>query len=199
MTPQDKSDALKADLGSALSRALNAGDRAPAFTLPDPSGVLVSSIDLVREGPLVATFYRGVWCPYCQLDLKALEAITTDVRSYRASLVAIAHQTVPNSNRNFQRDNNVSFPILDDKDGDVAVAFGIGWTSAYLQSLYDQFSAEQTGFNPERSWIVPMQARYVIGPDSVIAYAEISSDYHQRPEPPEILPVLRSLKTGATP
>jgi Phosphoenolpyruvate phosphomutase len=92
-----------------------------------------------------------------------------------------------------------SFPILDDKDGDVALAFGIGWTSAYLQSLYDQFSAEQTGFNPERSWVVPMQARYVIGPDNVIAYAEISSDYHQRPEPSKILPVLRSLKTGGTP
>jgi hypothetical protein len=62
--------------------------------------------------------------------------------------------------------------------------------------LFEQFSAERTGFNPEVSVIAPMQARYVIGQDNMIAYADINADYHNQPEPAEILPVLRRLQSG---
>jgi peroxiredoxin len=179
-----------------LARALRAGDFAPAFTLPDPRGVLISSTDLLGEGPLVVTFYRGIWCPYCQYDLKAIEAAATDVRALGASLLAVARQTTPNGNGHFQHDNKISFPILDDGEANTAMAFGIAWTSDYLQALYEQISVEQTGFSPEPSWIVPMQARYVIGSGSIIAYADINSDYQKRPNPFEVLPVLDRLRTG---
>ena len=68
-------------------------------------------------GPVVLTFYRGVWCPYCQRDLSALAETAKVIKAYGASLVAIAHQTVPDSNRKFEQENNLGFPILDDTSG----------------------------------------------------------------------------------
>ena len=105
-------------------------------------------------------------------------------QSLCASLVAIAHQTVPDSNRKFEQENNLGFPILDDTSGIAAAAFGIGWTSECLRELFEQFSADRTGFNPEVAAIVPMQARYVIGPDDIIAYADINVEYRSEPELP---------------
>ena len=96
MSPQDKPDALKA------------GDHTPPFTLADPSGVLVSSVELLKKGPLVVTFYRGMWCPYCQADLQVLESVATDVHSYGASLVAIPHRSAADSSRRFQLANHIS-------------------------------------------------------------------------------------------
>jgi peroxiredoxin len=174
--------------------ALKAGDIAPPFTLADPSGVLISSADLLRKGPLVVTFYRGMWCLYCRLDLQALEAAVTDVHSYGASLVAISHQSAGDSRRRFQLVNHISFPLLDDKGGEVAIAFGIRWVPGDRQSVHEWFSAD---LDEDVSWILPMQARYVIGQDGVIAYANINSEYTRRPEPSEILPVLRRLKIGS--
>ena len=86
-----------------IMRPLGAGDPAPTFVLPDPDDVMISSADLLKNGPLVVTFYRGIWCPYCRQDLKHLGNAAPDIRSCGASLVAIAHQTVPDSNGKFQR------------------------------------------------------------------------------------------------
>jgi peroxiredoxin len=98
------------------------------------------------------------------------------------SLAAVARETAPNSNRKFERQHAVGFPILNDATGAVARSFGIGWTEAYLQSLYDQFVADRTGDPPEPSWIEPMQARYVIAQDGTITYVDISADYRVAPE-----------------
>jgi peroxiredoxin len=86
--------------------------------LPDPDDVMISSAELLKNGPLVVTFYRGIWCPYCRQDLKHLGNAAPDIRSCGASLVAIAHQTVPDSNGKFQREHSLEFPILDDRQGD---------------------------------------------------------------------------------
>src|SRR5579859_3170467 len=77
-------------------RAIHAGERAPEFDLPDPDGVLVSSRQLLAKGPLVVTFYRGVWCPYCNLDLQALEEARGEIEARGASLVALSMQTAAN-------------------------------------------------------------------------------------------------------
>jgi peroxiredoxin len=174
---------------------LTEGDNAPPFTLPDLSGGLVSSAVLLRKGPVVVTFYRGLWCPYCQLDLQALEAIAAEIHSYGTSLVAISHQTAKNIGK-FPASNRIGFPVLDDRDGDVAVAFGIRWAPADLQSIRERLGADLSVFNDGTSWILPMQARYVIAQDGVIVYADVNSDYTQRSEPSEILPVLHRLKTS---
>jgi len=175
-------------------QALKVADRAPAFTLPDADGNPVRSADLLARGPLVVTFYRGVWCPYCNLDLRAIEAVADDIRAAGASLVAISPQTPANS-RKAQHDNNLSFPILSDHGGALAFAFGLRFTLPEdLRSLYKQFGNDLAVVNGEASWTLPMPARYVIRTDGVIAYAEVNPDYTRRPDPRELLPVLRRIE-----
>ena len=174
-------------------RALRAGDRAPSFVLPDANGATVSSQELLAKGPLVLTFYRGVWCPYCNLDLQAIEEVAPRIRALGASLVAISQQTAPNS-RKSQVDNKLSFPILVDKGGETGAAFGIRFRLPDdLAELYKRLKVDLATINGEPSFTLPMPARYVIGQDGVIAFAEVNPDYTRRPEPDELLPVLQQL------
>ena len=216
MSLQDKLDALRTkfetemappDVVAALhrgtaeliasgqaERALKAGDHAPAFALPDADGKIVSSRDLLAHGPLVLTFYRGVWCPFCNLDLQALEAARPDIEARGASLIAISQQTAANS-RKSQRSNNLGFPIVGDKGGELAGQFGLRWhLSPDLQAVHKQLGADLTAFNGEASWTLPMPARYVIAPDGIIAYAEVNADYTRRPEPADVFPILDRLR-----
>jgi peroxiredoxin len=177
-------------------RAKKAGDVAPDFTLLDPDGNEISSRDLLAKGPLVVSFYRGVWCPYCNLELQALQAAFPELAARGASLVAISPQTAPNS-RKSQRDNRLSFPILSDVKSEVANAFGIRFALPDdLIGLYKSFKNDLPTFNDDPSWALPMPARYVIGTDGVIAYAEVNPDYTHRPDPSELLPVLDRLRAS---
>jgi peroxiredoxin len=157
-----------------LAPQLRVGDEIPVFSLPDTSGVSVSSTVLLEPSPLIITF-------------------TFEVQSRGGSLAAIARETAPNSNRRFQQQHRVDFPILNDATAAVALSFGIGWTEAYLQSLYDQFVADRTGDSPEPSWIEPMQARYVVARDGTIAYVDINTDYRVAPELAAAMAALRRL------
>ncbi|OPF82625.1 alkyl hydroperoxide reductase [Streptomyces antioxidans] len=179
--------------------ALKAGDAAPAFALADSDGNDVSSRDLLARGPLVLTFYRGVWCPYCNLDLQALEDEAARIRGLGATLAAISPQTQPNSRRS-RRENHLSFPILSDTGSRVAQSFGLRFELPdYLRGTYKSLGVDLAHINGEPSWTLPMPARYVITPDSAIAYAEVNPDYTRRPDPTELLPVLERLATAATP
>jgi peroxiredoxin len=176
--------------------ALKAGDRMPEFTLRDSDGKAVSSRELLALGSLVISFYRGVWCPYCNLELQALQSALPEIAARGASLVAISPQTAANS-RKSQRDNKLGFPILSDAKSDVADAFGIRFALPdYLVDLYKSFKNDLPAFNDDPSWVLPMPARYVIGTDGIIAYAEVNPDYTQRPDPSELLPVLDRLKAS---
>jgi peroxiredoxin len=178
-------------------RALKAGWRAPKFALPDAHGVEVRSTDLLAKGPLVLTFYRGVWCPYCNMDLQAIEAAAAEIRALGASLVAISPQTAPNR-RKSERENALSFPILSDHGNSVANEFGLRYRLPDdLIAVYKGFGNDLAVGNGEESWTLPMPARYVIGTDGVIAYAEVNPDYTRRPDPSELLPVLRRFQTDA--
>jgi peroxiredoxin len=178
-------------------RALKAGDRAPAFTLKDPEGKPVSSAELLAKGPLVISFYRGVWCPYCNLELQALQETLPQFEALGASLVAISPQTAANS-RKSQRQNKLDFPILSDTHNDLAAAFGLRFVLPdYLVELYKSLKNDLPAFNDDPAWTLPMPARYVIGQDGVIAYAEVNPDYTQRPEPDSMLPVLARLSAKA--
>ncbi len=177
----------------AADRALKAGDVAPEFTLPDPDGRPVSSKALLARGPLVVTFYRGIWCPFCNYDLTALEESRSEIEARGASLVAISQQTAPNS-RKSQRQNGLGFPILGDHGGKVAAEYNVRWTLPdYLRVAQRTLGADLTLFNGEDSWTLPMPARYVVAQDGVIAYAEVNADYTRRPEPAAIFPILEQL------
>ncbi|OXC80432.1 peroxiredoxin-like family protein [Caballeronia sordidicola] len=174
-------------------RALKTGDRAPVFTLLDQDGESFSSVDMLEKGPLVLTFYRGVWCPFCNIELKALQAALGDIESRGALLAAISQQTTTN-NRKSRRENELTFPILSDKGGDVGAAFGLRWTVPdEMREVHKQLGGPLPVFNGEDSWTLPIPARYVIGRDGVIAYSEVNPDYTTRPEPVDLLPVLDRL------
>jgi peroxiredoxin len=180
----------------AAGRALKAGDQAPVFTLNDPDGNAVSSADLLKKGPLVIGFYRGVWCPYCNMELQALEAARPEFEKLGAGIVAISPQTAPNSRKSV-RQNNLTFPILSDAKGAVAGAFGLRFELPdYLVDLYKSLKNDLPSFNDDPSWSLPMPGRYVIGEDGIIAYAEVNPDYTIRPEPEDMLPVLRRLSAS---
>src|SRR5579864_8825984 len=104
------------------SLAIKAGRQAPGFTLKDSEGATFSSDRLLSRGPLVVTFYRGVWCPYCNLELQALEEARSDIEARGASVVAISMQNAANGRKSV-RENKVGFPILVDAGGAVAAEF----------------------------------------------------------------------------
>jgi peroxiredoxin len=173
-------------------RALKAGDRAPVFTLHDQNDNPVSSKDLLAKGPLIVSFYRGVWCPYCNLELQALEEALPKFKELGGNLVAISPQNPVNSRKSV-RQNNVTFPILSDTKNDVAASFGLRFVLPdYLVDLYKNLKNDLPAFNSDPSWTLPMPARYVIGRDGKIAYAEVNPDYTHRPEPEDMLPVLEA-------
>ncbi|WP_186021805.1 peroxiredoxin-like family protein [Burkholderia gladioli] len=177
-------------------RAVQAGDRAPQFTLRDQDGKLVSSADLLAQGPLVITFYRGVWCPYCNLELQALDAALPQLREYGARLVAISPQTPVNSRKSV-RDNQLDFPVLSDAKGEVGAAFGLRFALPdYLVELYRKLKNELPVTNDDPSWTLPMPARYVIGQDGVVLYSEVNPDYTRRPEPEDLFPVLERARAA---
>jgi peroxiredoxin len=218
MSLQDKLDAFKADFKAGKApyfappeihpvmerataeliasgqaeRALRAGDKAPVFTLDDPNGTPVSSEELLAKGPLVISFYRGVWCPYCNLELQALQEALPSFEELGASLVAISPQNAVNSRKSV-RTNQLGFPILSDTHNDVAAAFGLRFALPdYLVELYKNLKNDLPAFNGDPSWTLPMPARYVIGQDGTILYSEVNPDYTHRPEPADMLPALRS-------
>lgn len=175
----------------AADRALKAGDRAPSFALKDPEGTLVQSAELLRQGPLIVSFYRGVWCPYCNMELQALEALRPEFERLGARLVAISPQTPANSRKSV-RQNGLSFPILSDAGGEVGAAFGLRFTLPdYLIEVYKGLKNDLPAFNDDPGWTLPMPARYVIGQDDTILYAEVNPDYTRRPEAEDMLPVLQ--------
>jgi peroxiredoxin len=181
----------------AGQRALKAGDQAPAFVLPDADGHPTSSRDLLLRGPVVVTFYRGIWCPYCTFDLQALEAARPQIEARCASLIAISQQTPANS-RKSQRQNGLGFPILVDKGGSVAAQFGLRWNLPdHLRDIHKRLGADLTQFNGEDSWTLPMPARYVIDTNGTVAYAEINPDYTRRPEPSDVFPILDRMKVAS--
>ncbi len=172
--------------------ALKAGDLAPAFSLAAPDGTLVASHDLLARGPLIVSFYRGVWCPYCNMELKALQEALPAFQEAGASLVAISPQTQVNSRKSV-RDNALTFPILSDPGNAVAAQFGLRFTMPdYLIALYKARKNDLPTANGDASWTLPMPGRFVIGQDSVIRYAEVNPDYTQRPEPLDLLPAIRA-------
>lgn len=222
MSLQDKLDAFKADFKAGkppynappeihpimerataeliasgqAGRAIRAGERAPLFTLMDQDGNVVSSADLLGKGPLVVTFYRGVWCPYCNLELQAINAVLPQIQAYGGNVVAISPQTQVNSRKSV-RTNGLDFPVLSDVDGAVGAAFGLRFALPdYLVDLYKKLKNDLPAFNNDPSWTLPMPARYVIGQDGIVLYSEVNPDYTHRPDPSEMFAVLE--KANAT-
>jgi peroxiredoxin len=174
------------------NNALSVGDRAPEFTLPDSLGNPVSSRQLLAQGPLVISFYRGGWCPYCNMDLQALQAVLPELRNRHTNLVAISPQ-LPVNGQQMQQAHGLAFPLLTDSGNSLAAQFGLRFVLADdLVELYtDSLGIDLTKLNDESGWTLPMPARFVVAPSGDIIYAQVKPDYTQRADPWALVSLLK--------
>jgi peroxiredoxin len=173
-------DRAAEELSNSGIQALKADDKAPAFELPDGDGMMWRSADLLRSGPLVAVFYRGRWCAYCNAQLAALQQIHGQIAAAGASLVAISPQTQKHSY--MTRDaHKLRFPVLSDQGNQVARKFGLAYRlSPEMQALYESIYTRLPGYNGDQSWELPLAATYIIRPDTTVAFARVDADWRGR-------------------
>jgi peroxiredoxin len=195
--PQIRDAMTRADLALAASgivdSALKAGAPVADFSLPDASNRPVRLSALLSKGPVVLSFYRGGWCPYCNLELRALQMALPDFERLGASLVAISPQT-PDESLSTAEKNALSFTVLSDTDSKVAQAFGVAFDlGEELRPIYTRFGHALPDKNGDDSWRLPIPATYVIGSDGIIALASVDIDYRNRLEPADIIATLTAL------
>jgi peroxiredoxin len=188
----------KADMELAASgiaqRAIKAGDRAPDFRLPDARGGHVRLRDLLAKGPVVVCFYRGGWCPYCNLELHALQNALPEIQQLGAQLVAISPQT-PDESLSTAEKNELAFAVLSDAGSATAKAYGIAFDLAdELRPIYARFGHALPDKNGDDSWVLPIPATYVLDTNGVIVLAFVDVDYRNRLEPAEIVAALEALR-----
>ena len=184
-------DAEALGAGDAFANALDVGDRAPAFRLPDARGGEVVLDALLADGPVVLVFYRGAWCPYCNLQIAAFQRALADIRATGAALVAVSPQT-PDQSLTFAEQKALEFPVLTDPRNVVASEYGLVYTQPAASTAAARgLGVELADFNGEDSNTLPAASTFVIGQDGVIRFAAVSGDYRWRVGPEEVLAVLR--------
>ena len=176
--------------------ALAAGQLAPDFALPDSPGGSVRLSDLLVDGPVVLKFYRGRWCPYCTLELRAYQRILPDIKALGARLLAISPQTEAEIAMNRERDA-LQFQMVTDPDNAIARQFGIVYdVEPDLRAMLEASGLDFTRVNDTVGWTLPLPAVYLIGRDRRIAWSYLDADYRRRAEPAEILCRLKALTAG---
>jgi peroxiredoxin len=168
-------------------RILPVGAKAPEFTLPDSTGRLVKSSDVLALGPLIISFFRGRWCPYCTTELEAWRDLYPIVRERKALLVAISPQTIRQSDF-MQGQHSIPFPLLFDEGCKVGEQFGLAYTiPPFHQQHYRSVLVNLPFVNGDQSWNLILPATYVIDRDATVLFAEAHADFRVRPEPEEVL------------
>jgi len=189
----DKAQQDIEDSGIA-ERALKAGSDAVDFELPNTKGELVSSKALRRKGPIVVSFYRGGWCPYCSLELRALQGVNAEIRSLGAQLIAISPQ-LPDKSLSTEEKNELEFEVLSDARCEVADQYGLTFSlDENLRPVYESWGADVAMVNGDPDCKLPMPATYVINQDGKIVHSFVEEDYTERLEPDEVLDSLRGLR-----
>jgi len=201
--PEVREALTRADLDLAaagvVDAALKAGDSAPDFVLPEARGGVARLSSLLATGPVVLSFYRGGWCPYCRFELCALQEVLPEIQRRGASLAAISPQR-PDESRATAEKNALAFPVLSDVGNVVATAFGLTFDLAReMRPIYARFGHALPDVNGDESWRLPVPATYVIDQDRSIALAFIDIDYRNRLEPADIIATLRSLARDDAP
>lgn len=176
-----------------IETAVSKGAQIPHFKLPDGRGKMVSSQKLLKKGPLVITFYRGGWCPYCNLQLHDLQKYLPNIQALGAELVAISPETPDNSMTTAEK-NKLEFYVLSDAGNKVAHQFGLSYKlPPDLIELYQEFGIDLTKSNGTTDGELPIAATYVVNKEGEIIYSFLDIDYKKRAETTEIIEVLESL------
>jgi peroxiredoxin len=175
-----------------FSSAPTVGARAPDFRLPDARGGEVELAELRARGPVVVVFYRGQWCPYCNLQLAAFQGALDDITAAGASLVAISPQT-PDSSLTYAERAGLKFHVLSDAGNGVAREYGLVFTQAETSTAVSrEIGLELRDYNADDSHELPAASTFVISRDGIVQFASVSGDYRWRVGPEEVLAVLRA-------
>lgn len=176
------------------SQALKAGDRFPEFALTNAEGTLVRSQDVFADGPVVMSFYRGLWCPFCSMELEALHRATPDIVGAGAKLVAVSPEAggLP---RKVKQERNFTFDILCDLDNGLALACGLVFRlTDELVAVFAKDGTDFPLFYGNDSWFLPIPATYIVRKGGEIAHAHIDPDFRERLDPNQIVKFLREMK-----
>jgi peroxiredoxin len=175
--------------------ALQVSMKAPDFTLPEARGGTVSLSSLLAKGPTVVIFYRGGWCPFCDLQLRAYQKVLPEINRLGAELVAISPQTPDYAIADVET-KQLEFPVLTDAHNAVARRYGLVFVlSDALKALQTAFGNPIPKFNGDESWELPMPGTFVLDRDGVVQLAHVDPDYTRRLEPAAILEALREARS----
>lgn len=196
--PQDKyrvmQHSTKELLDARLSeKAVQTGDILPDFRLPDEDKNEVALDEVLTENYLIVSFYRGGWCPYCNMELRALQQFSTEFKALGANLVAISPETPDNSLTTSEK-NELQFKILSDIDNQYAKTLNLAFEMPEgLRDVYHSFGLHVDQHNGNNNYELPMPATYVIDKNKTVVYDFVPEDYTQRLDPKEILEFLKGL------
>jgi peroxiredoxin len=172
-------------------KGLKKGERIPWFELPNATGSKISSDRLLQKGPLVISFYRGSWCPYCNVEFRAMQEHLPQINEAGAKLVAISPE-LPDNSLTLTEKYNLEFELLSDEGNGVARQFGLVFALAEeVRPIYADFGFHIPSHNGDESWEIPIPATYIVNRDGTILHAYVNANYTQRMEPVEIVEVLR--------
>ena len=172
------------------------GDLLPALALPNASGETVDLRALAATGPLVITFYRGGWCPYCNLELRSYQQRLGDFDRLGATLVAVSPET-PDDTLDTAQKNALAFPVLSDVEGRLAEALGIRFQlTPAIRALYEKFGHDLPTRNGDGGWSLPMPATFIVAKGGVIASVFADPDYRTRLDPDQALSAVAALSTA---
>ena len=173
--------------------ACKIGDVAPPFALQSVSGGTVALAELLAKGPVVVNFYRGEWCPFCDLELRAYQKVLPEIEARGATLVAVSPQSLDKS-RTTAESRSLGFEVLSDTGNAVAKAYGIAFSmNAAEQELHKAFGADLPTINAVADWDLPVPATFVVDRSGHIAWAYMDSNYTTRAEPAEVIKALDAL------
>lgn len=183
--------ALKAS--GIADRSLAPGARAPDFALPDATGRWIKLSSLLAAGPAVLSFYRGGWCPYCSIELRALQARLGDITAAGATLVAVSPQ-MPDHSLSTAEKLGLAYPVLSDVGNVVARSYGLVFSLPEdLREVYAGFGLDLPSANGDRTFELPVPATFVIAADGTVAWRFADADYTKRAEPGDVIAALSAL------
>ena len=175
-----------------MDGVVKVGEALPSFTLPSQDGMPVDLARLLVDGPLVVSVFRGAWCPYCMLELEALEKEAQGFRDAGATLLIISPQSQAASAK-MKADKGFSFDILSDLGNLYTQRLGLVFSLPDdLRKVYSGIGIDLPAFNGTDAWQLPMPARLVVGKDGLVRDTNINADYTSRPEPSETVRILKS-------
>ena len=176
-------------------QGLQVGDQLASFELPNQLGQTISLDELQGDSNVVISFYRGGWCPYCNIELCVLQQALPEFKSHGARLIAISPQ-LPDESMSTAEKNELSFPVLSDAGNKVAREFGLVFAlSEQLRPLYESFNIDLPATNGDKSFELPIPATFIIDSDGVVKGAFVNADHKQRMDPSDIINVLKEIES----